>query len=256
MRPTVSPPLVIRGIEFGGPKALFCVPLVATNLDDLRTQAEIAHNLGPDLVEWRADFHLDLTPESAREAIQLLRQILDRELIIFTLRVKSEGGKNNMSQDERLACIESVLQTGAVDLIDVELCNESSFLDRVKKAAQDKSRVILSFHDFERTPDEAFLDGKIADMVKQKADVAKIACMPQDPADVLRLLDVTLHARKAFPSLPLCTMSMAGLGCITRVAGFLYGSDMAFAVGKESSAPGQIPLAEARSITESLLRYA
>lgn len=256
MRPTVSPPLRIRGIEFGGPKPLFCVPLVAANLDELHSQAETAHNLSPDVVEWRADFHLDLTPDSAAEAIRQLRQILDRELLLFTLRIKAEGGKNNMTQDERLRCILSVLDTGAVDLIDIELCNDTSFLEAVKKAAHGKSRVILSFHDFERTPDAAFLDAKIAEMVRQGADVAKIACMPQDPDDVLRLLDVTLRARKANPSVPLCTMSMSGLGAITRVAGFLYGSDMAFAVGRESSAPGQIPLAEARSITESLLRYA
>ena len=50
-------------------------------------------------------------------------------------------------------------------------------------------------------------------------------------------------------------MSMGALGSITRVAGFLYGSDMSFAVGKEASAPGQIPIADARQITDLLLRY-
>lgn len=93
-------------------------------------------------------------------------------------------------------------------------------------------------------------------MIQQGADIAKIACMPQVPNDVLRLLRVTLTTRERFPHVPLCTMSMGSLGCLTRVAGFLYGSDIAFAVGREISAPGQIPLAEARSITNSLLRYA
>jgi 3-dehydroquinate dehydratase len=35
----------------------------------------------------------------------------------------------------------------------------------------------------------------------------------------------------------------------------LYGSDMAFAVGKAASAPGQIPIQDARRTTELLLRY-
>jgi 3-dehydroquinate dehydratase-1 len=48
---------------------------------------------------------------------------------------------------------------------------------------------------------------------------------------------------------------MGRLGSVTRVAGFLYGSDMAFAVGKEASAPGQIPIADARRMTDLLLRY-
>lgn len=256
MRPIVSPPLRIRGIEFGGVKPLFCVPLVAAGLDELRAQALIAHNLAPEVVEWRADSFVGLTAESAVQATSELRKILDRELLIFTLRINTEGGKNNMTQDVRLRCIEAVLNTGDVDLVDVELSNNPPFLEGVRKAAQGKARTILSFHDFERTPDDEFLYGKISEMVRHGADVAKIACMPQDPSDVLRLLDVTLRARKDFPTVPLCTMSMSGLGCLSRVAGFLYGSDMAFAVGRESSAPGQIPLAEARSITESLLRYA
>jgi 3-dehydroquinate dehydratase-1 len=79
--------------------------------------------------------------------------------------------------------------------------------------------------------------------------------MPRCEEDVLRLLDVTLRARREFPDLPLCTMSMGRLGSVTRVAGFLYGSDMAFAVGKEASAPGQIPIADARRMTDLLLRY-
>jgi 3-dehydroquinate dehydratase len=31
---------------------------------------------------------------------------------------------------------------------------------------------------------------------------------------------------------------------------------MAFAIGQEASAPGQIPIADARAIAETLLRYA
>src|SRR4029450_6364670 len=96
---------------------------------------------------------------------------------------------------------------------------------------------------------------KVGEMQELGADIAKIAVMPQKPEDVLRLLHVTVLARRQFPRLPLVTMSMGALGSITRVAGFLYGSDMAFAVGKAASAPGQIPIEDARRTTELLLRY-
>jgi 3-dehydroquinate dehydratase-1 len=82
----------------------------------------------------------------------------------------------------------------------------------------------------------------IASMHANGADIAKIAVMTKAPGDVLRLLQVTAEARRIYPGLPLAVMSMGALGSITRVAGFLYGSDMAFAVGKEASAPGQIPI--------------
>src|ERR1700722_17162067 len=106
MRPTVTPPLSIRGIDFGGAQPLFCVPLVATDAADLLAQAELAPGLAPDVVEWRADSMAALTPETAADAVQGLRRVLDRELLIFTLRIKAEGGKNDMGQDERLRCLE------------------------------------------------------------------------------------------------------------------------------------------------------
>lgn len=253
MRPIVTPPILVRNVEFGGSKPLFCVPLVATGVDDLLSQARVARQVSADVVEWRADFHHGLDPRAAPEVGRELRNVLDHEIVIFTLRSKLEGGNNDMTESDRLACILAVLKTGTMDFVDIELCNGGSFIQAVSDAKRE-TRVIMSFHDFAATPEIDFLFSKISAMVHVGADVAKIACMPQNFADVLRLLDVTLRARKAFPSVPLCTMSMGGLGRLTRVAGFLCGSDMAFAVGQEVSAPGQIPIREARAIAESLLR--
>jgi 3-dehydroquinate dehydratase I len=257
MRPCVTPPLRIRGVEFGGPKPLFCVPLVAKEKKELLDQANVAHHSEADVVEWRVDSYNDLTDKSVAEALNGLRSILDRELILFTLRIAAEGGAKQVSQDARTQCINAAVRSGLIDLVDVELCNEPEMLQTVVGTAHDHAtRVILSFHDFQATPTNDRLLGKISDMKRQGADLAKIACMPQEPGDVLRLLQATLSARQAFPTLPLCTISMGRLGSLSRVAGFLYGSDMAFAVGQEISAPGQIPIKEARAITEALLRHA
>jgi len=149
------------------------------------------------------------------------------------------------------------VRSGLIDLVDVELCNGAEFLEPILTTAHEHGvRVILSFHNFKSTPEKETLAGKISEMVSLGGDIAKIACMPQNPGDVLRLLQVTWEAREQFPAVPLCTMSMGAIGSLSRVAGFLYGSDMAFAVGKVVSAPGQIPLADARVIAEALLRYA
>lgn len=51
-------------------------------------------------------------------------------------------------------------------------------------------------------------------------------------------------------------MAMGRLGILSRVAGFLFGSDMAYAVSQESSAPGQVPIADARAISDGPLKYA
>jgi 3-dehydroquinate dehydratase I len=257
MRPCVQPPLLIRNVVFGGPKPLFCVPLVARDADQLMAQAHIAHSLKPDVVEWRADFYEGINRQNVLSAVNNLRAVFEAQPMILTLRIHSEGGAKPLAEDVRLEVIESALRSGLIDIIDLELSNGPQVLKPLLQSAHEHgSRVILSFHDFERTPANDLLLERISTMVAQGADIAKIACMPNERADVLRLLQVTLSARQTFPSVPLCTMSMGSLGSVTRVAGFLYGSDMAFAVGQEASAPGQIPIADARAMADALIRYA
>lgn len=257
MRPLVRRPLRIRSIEFGGAKPLFCVPLVATDLDSLLRQADVARELAPDLMEWRADSYSDQIAEALVEAAARLRTVVRDTPVIFTLRIKSEGGVRLIDQSLRSGCIEAVLRSGHIDIVDLELSNGRDFLTPLIDTAHEHNvSVILSFHDFARTDGYHDLLGTIRALVQAGADIAKVACMPQTSQDALRMLQVTSAARQEFPDVPLCTMSMGKLGSITRTAGFLFGSDMAFAVGQEVSAPGQIPLTDARAITEKLLAYA
>jgi 3-dehydroquinate dehydratase-1 len=257
MRPTVSPPLRVRALEYGGARPLFCIPLVPADRASLSEQAAIAAALKPDLIEWRADFFREMHPEGLVEGARLLRAAAPEAALIFTLRAKKEGGAQEIAPATRQLLIESVLRSKTIDVVDLELANEPDFLDTLMPAARECGvHVLLAMHDFERTPPSEVLSGQIRAMRDRGASIAKLAVMPRSQEDVLRLLDVTIRARREFPDLPLCTMSMGRLGSVTRVAGFLYGSDMAFAVGKEASAPGQIPIEDARRMTELLLRYA
>jgi 3-dehydroquinate dehydratase-1 len=81
--------------------------------------------------------------------------------------------------------------------------------------------------------------------------VAKVAVMPQDPQDVLTLLAAT-HRASQRVNLPLISMSMGGLGALSRVVGWIYGSAATFAVGKGSSAPGQMSIEELRAMLATM----
>src|SRR5690349_14791982 len=106
MRPCVQPPLSIKATVFGGPKPLFCIPLVGRDSEQLLAQAHFARNLKPDVLEWRADAYDGINAELALKAAGNLRTIFDTEPILFTLRIHSEGGMNAMTQDVRLRVIE------------------------------------------------------------------------------------------------------------------------------------------------------
>jgi 3-dehydroquinate dehydratase-1 len=230
---------------------------VAADATRLLQQATFAHALTPDVIEWRADSFDDLSIDGVARAAHGLRAILDREALIFTLRASSEGGAKPIAQDVRRDIIRRAIRTGEMDLVDLELSNGPDFVAPMTRVAHEQQvRVILSFHDFQATPGNDVLLATISDMVDQGADIAKVACMPREPGDVLRLLEVTLTARRMFPATPLCTMSIGNLGVLTRAAGFLFGSDMSFAVGQAASAPGQIPIGELRVMIDALQRYA
>jgi 3-dehydroquinate dehydratase-1 len=256
MRPCLSTPLMIRQKQFGGEKGLFCVPLVAGSQDELLEQARTVSVLHPDVVEWRSDFYSDLGQSSISDSSGALRAILGDALLLFTLRAKAEGGNQELASTQRVKCVEVALKTRDFDLVDVELSSGPDVIKPVIALAHEcDARAILSFHDFEGTPGKEALLAKISAMIESGADIAKVACMPRNPGDVLRLLEVTFEARQSFPTVPLCTMSMGGIGCLSRVAGFLFGSDMAFAVGDKVSAPGQIPIEEARRIAATFVKY-
>jgi 3-dehydroquinate dehydratase-1 len=257
VRPTVTSPLRIRGLEFGGARPLFCIPLVPSDLASLADQATIAVGLQPDLIEWRADYFATQTPDALLEAARLLRNVAPDAAIIFTLRAGNEGGAQEIAQSRRQLLIDTILRSGTIDVVDLELANEPEFLGALMPAAKASGvRVLLAMHDFTQTPPNDALSARVRAMRDRGADIAKLAVMPRSHEDVLRLFEVTIRARREFPNLPLCTMSMGQLGSVTRVAGFLYGSDMAFAVGKAASAPGQIPIADARRLADLLLTYA
>ena len=254
MRPCVTKELVIRNAAFGGPKPLFCIPLVAKDRSSLLAQAQAAKPLDPDVIEWRSDSWDDL--DGVVDAARELRRVFERTPILFTLRDASEGGAKPLAPEVRAQCIGDVVRSGQVDLVDIELsCGPQFVAPLVELAHAGNVRVILSFHDFQSTPDNDTLLSKIAAMIAQRADIAKIACMPREASDVLRLLQVTRVARATHPAVPLCTISMGSLGSWSRVVAFLHGCDMTFAVGQEASAPGQIPIREARALTEGMLRY-
>jgi 3-dehydroquinate dehydratase-1 len=113
--------------------------------------------------------------------------------------------------------------------------------------------MVMSYHNFQTTPDFDTLLATFASAQRLGADVAKVAVMPQGPQDVLTLLAATHQASQTL-TVPLISMSMGGLGSMSRIMGWLYGSAATFAVGKSSSAPGQIAIDDLRAVLATVRR--
>jgi 3-dehydroquinate dehydratase-1 len=250
-------PITLNGTPLaGGQVPAVCVPLVARTAAELQAEAAQAAARQPDLLEWRVDFF-----EGIGDAAQVvraagaIRQAAGGIPLLFTRRREREGGQP-IALDEAavVAVYRAVCQARAADAVDFEMGNDEADVRAVREASAAAGiALFLSFHDFAKTPPSVELVERFRLAHRLGADVAKVAVMPQAPEDVLVLLQATLAASRALP-IPVVSMSMAGLGALTRVVGAAFGSAMTFAVGQQASAPGQLPVDELRAALGVLRR--
>lgn len=200
--------------------------------------AKRAKELGADILELR----IDLLDSDAHLALQNIKKT--GLPVIITNRMKQEGGAWKGSEEDRIRTLISLLP--AADAVDIELCAKDR--DTVVKKAQDTGKtVIISTHDFEKTPASDVMKEIFRASFAAGADIAKLAVMPNSLTDVLRLLDVTLLAKAA-----VCTIAMGEKGRYSRVVAPVYGSVMTYGYVERATAPGQLRVDELRQILKLL----
>lgn len=234
-------------------KPQICIPLTGKNLEETKEQLRLIIPKEPDMLELRADFLSNLS--DSHYIIKVIESILDMTDIplLFTIRSIREGGEP-ISLDDLgvMNLLKTVCAETNIYMIDYELESNPKYVKALLAYAKTKNKkVILSYHNFKETPMSEELIGKVLAMEKNHADHAKIAVMPKNQADVFRLLEVT-HKLTSELSIPLTTMSMGEIGKISRALGWIYGSNITFAVGAKSSAPGQIEIEQLRKSIEAI----
>ena len=229
---------------------LICTPLVGGNRDDILEELEVNMQKKPDLIEWRADYFTSIgSLGDVIEMAGLIKRMVGNTPVIFTIRSQAEGGQvTGLSILDAVERNIRICKETDIDYVDCELSVPFEQIIRLRGTADEYgAKLIMSYHNFAQTPTQDFLVGKVEEAVALRADVAKLAVMPKKPDDVLTLLQATLEAKRRF-GIPLITMSMGGLGSLTRMFGGVFGSSVTFAVGNSSSAPGQVPVEDLRSV--------
>lgn len=251
----IAKPLEIRGRLLGcHDGALVCTPLTGRATAELKAELGAILPKSPDLIEWRVDYFEAIADmDQVLAAAAELRRLAGSRPIVFTRRAVHEGGEAiDLDEDRVVELYAALCASGDIDAIDYELSQPEHHRQRLRAVSQAHGvSLIVSFHDFKGTPSLEDMLGILVRAAQQDADVAKLAVMPQAPADVLRLLGATLQASERL-AIPLITMSMGSLGAMTRVCGWQYGSSVSFAVGRSVSAPGQIPIDRLREAMAAL----
>lgn len=252
MRAQPKKPIVVRGRILGGAVPLLCVPLTARTRETILREVSDVMKIVPDLIEVRADFwdFVEET-ESALSMLREIRGIVGDIPVILTCRRQDEGGWKKVSEKRKFSLYGRAVDAGLVDFLDVELAFGE---EKIRGVLSDLGTVslIVSSHDFEKTPSRNEVLSIITAEIQAGAHIAKFAAMPGCEEDVLALLSATLAARRAFPEIPLITMSMGEMGAMSRVAGGFFGSDLTFAKSSNASAPGQISASVMKECLSSL----
>jgi len=227
--------------------------IIAVILENPLQASKQAAEMGADILEIRLDL-LKIT--DADKAAKLIQEIKSETKlpVIVTNRSSMEGGKWQGKEEERIKLLLDLLTLdNGPDAVDIELCADKKERDRLVNEAKNHGKtVIISFHDFSKTPSVQEMETILNEAFMTGADIAKLAVMPNSMRDVLELLGLTLDFREM--NKPLCTISMGAPGKHTRVIAPFYGSVLTYASVEDSSsaAPGQLPVPEVKKIMEAL----
>jgi len=235
----------VRNVEIGE-TARICVPLTGGEIPDLVREAEVAVSTGAEIVEWRADCFepsgraADIR-EYLEEALDALRRAVGETPLLFTFRTFEEGSERRISAKDYEAINRQVISCGKADLIDLEYARDPGHIKGLLSAAKEAGIfVILSHHDFEKTPSENEMLDTFMKMQSLGADITKLAVMPFSCEDVFRLLSVAKKMKTSFADRPFIAIAMGEEGKISRLFADSIGSALTYGAGENSSAPGQI----------------
>lgn len=246
----------VRNLELGAGIPAICIPNVGKTKDEILSLAREYKEMHMDLMEWRADWFEGAEDiPGVIEVIEELRDILSDTPLLFTFRTLREGGARKIAAEAYASLIRSAAATGLTDLIDVEIfTGDAVAADLIAYIHENHTKVVASNHDFDKTPPQSDIVYRLRKMQDMGADIAKIAVMPQSRKDVLTLLAATEEMVSRYADRPVITMSMSGLGSISRFSCETFGSCLTFAAGSEASAPGQIKTDELYHILQSVHR--
>ncbi len=238
----------VRQLTIGEGKPKICVPVVETTTEKIIQQIQELQNC--DLIELRIDFYENI--HDLKQVHELLLQVRQQTNLplLLTYRSLKEGGHIQLSDQEYLSLVQTACQSGCIDIVDIELESGNMLVYQlVEIAHQNHVKVLMSYHDFEKTPAVMEMKERLEKMEIMGADICKIAVMPFSYKDVIQVLNTTMEMSQRLTR-PLVTMSMGKIGKITRIVGELVGSSITFASVGQSSAPGQLTLEDMQTLLE------
>ena len=191
-----------------------------------------------DYAEVRLDF---LKVEDIPDTLEIIKKDMNR--IVCTLRPKTEGGKFPGNEKERVAILKLISEYTPFYL-DVEFNTLRKNASLVKYLKTTKTKLLVSWHDFKKTPNSAELKKKMNQISKFSSNI-KIVSTAKSTDDSTRMLE--LYSKKGKNNL--ISFAMGDFGRISRILCLYLGSPYTYVSLGKAIAPGQFSVDEIKKIT-------
>ena len=162
-----------------------------------------------------------------------LRGSHSHSVLIATCRRKVGGGLFQGTREEQIEILARAVRSGCV-WCDVEIETARHFPPGELRRALSPARVLVSHHDFRRTPRK--LAGVVRELERSGGDVIKVAAQCQSITDSMRICKLA-RGRRDVVAIPMGELGLAG-----RVLSLREGSALAYAAIEHATAPGQLSL--------------
>lgn len=189
-----------------------------------------------DYMEMRLDF---LKPDQIPDILQKTAKYLPR--CVCTLRPKSEGGRFSGPEHERIMILKLLAEYRPF-MVDIELSTLSKNPDLLQYVKKTGTKILVSWHDFKKTPSRSKLVSILKKMQKFSTNIKIVttANSIKDSATILSLYKIKGQNLIAF--------AMGDYGKITRILCLCLGSPYTYVSLGRPVAPGQFSIDEVKSL--------
>lgn len=210
-----------------------CVSVAETAPEPMLSSLKLSLE-SSEYTELRLDY---LDKGGVAALLESAKPYLDRT--VCTLRPDREGGRFAGTEAERVGLLEEISGYRPY-LLDVELATfqaNPGLRDRLD------ADILVSWHDFERTPAFSSLRRRLS-LMKRYSKNVKMAVMAHDARDVAAILGLYAFRGDA----ALVAFAMGEIGRFSRICSLYLGCPLTYVSLGEPVAPGQYSLAEVRRI--------
>ena len=186
-----------------------------------------------------AEIRLDLTEFDDNEI---------RNVFVFPKPLIATFRPGDYDDDERMEKLKLAIEAGA-QYVDIEIESEEGYRDELVNFARKRQcQVIISYHNFDATPQQNELRKIVNTCFEYNADIAKIATLVKNDREIAALFSLYDINKNVL------AIGMGEKGKVTRVMAPFLGAPFTFAAPDkgDNTAPGQLTYSRMKEMIKQL----